>query len=116
MFRYEIRCWQEGIIADAAEAVTTQTVTTQSEIAQRLIGLVDAVPAFVWGVRIAGSEEMWNSNSVISYLLALAGLPADSYPPPPGGRAPGWRTGIALACLRDPLGANQRTSSVAKEK
>jgi hypothetical protein len=116
LFRYEIRCWEEGTIADVADAVTTETVTTESEIALRLVGLVGAVPAFVWGLRVAGSEEMWNSNSVISYLLALAGLPADSYEPPLGGRAPGWRTGTVLARLPNPLELDQRTKSVAKEK
>ena len=40
---------------------------------------------------------MWNSNSVVSWLIAAAGLPTDDLRPPPGGRAPGWDAGLALA-------------------
>jgi hypothetical protein len=40
---------------------------------------------------------MWNSNSVIAWLIARAGIPADAVAPPPGGRAPGWRSGLAVA-------------------
>jgi hypothetical protein len=40
---------------------------------------------------------MWNSNSVIAWLLADAGLPAEQLHPPPGGRAPGWWAGVSLA-------------------
>ena len=38
--------------------------------------------------------DMWNSNSVISWLLLATGLPAEEIRPPDGGRAPGWRAGI----------------------
>ena len=34
---------------------------------------------------------MWNSNSVIAWLLASSGLPMDEIGPPAGGRAPGWK-------------------------
>ena len=40
---------------------------------------------------------MWNSNSVISWLPTGAGLDPDAIPLPPGGRAPGWDAGIAVA-------------------
>jgi hypothetical protein len=40
---------------------------------------------------------MWNSNSVISWLLVRSGLPADAFQPPTGGRAPGWEAGIVTA-------------------
>jgi hypothetical protein len=40
---------------------------------------------------------MWNSNSVVSWLLAESGLPAERIQPPRGGRAPGWRAGVELA-------------------
>jgi hypothetical protein len=39
----------------------------------------------------------WNSNSVIAWLLARAGLSAETVRPPPGGRAPGWAAGVAVA-------------------
>jgi hypothetical protein len=40
---------------------------------------------------------MWNSNSTIAWLIARAGLDAESIQPPAGGRAPGWRAGVAVA-------------------
>ena len=42
---------------------------------------------------------MWNSNSVIAWLLA-AGLPMDGIGPPAGGRAPGWEAGLVAARRR----------------
>jgi len=44
-----------------------------------------------------GTGEMWNSNSVISWLLTKAGLPVETIQPPPGARAPGWDAGILVA-------------------
>jgi hypothetical protein len=41
--------------------------------------------------------RMWNSNSVISWLLDRTGLPTDSIHPPTGGRAPGWEAGLVTA-------------------
>jgi hypothetical protein len=40
---------------------------------------------------------MWNSNSMIAWLLVAAGLPADDLHPPPHGRAPGWHAGLEVA-------------------
>jgi hypothetical protein len=44
---------------------------------------------------------MWNSNSVIAWLLARSGLPTASIRPPAGGRAPGWQAGLAVATKQD---------------
>ncbi len=33
--------------------------------------------------------EMWNSNSVVAWLVAAAGIPTENVGPPPRGRAPG---------------------------
>jgi hypothetical protein len=41
--------------------------------------------------------EMWNSNSVISWLIASSGLSPESIEPPHGGRAPGWNAGLVVA-------------------
>ena len=46
--------------------------------------------------------EMWNSNSVIAWLLARTGIDAGTIHPPAGGRAPGWRAGLVVA-TRDEL-------------
>jgi hypothetical protein len=40
---------------------------------------------------------MWNSNSVIAWLLARSGLPVSTIKPPAGGRAPGWQAGLVTA-------------------
>jgi hypothetical protein len=44
---------------------------------------------------------MWNSNSVVSWLLARSGLPMEAIQPPAGGRTPGWAAGLITA-LREP--------------
>ena len=41
--------------------------------------------------------EMWNSNSVVSWLLASSGIDVAQIQPPPGGRAPGWTAGVVVA-------------------
>jgi hypothetical protein len=40
---------------------------------------------------------MWNSNSVIAWLVARAGLDAEAIQPPTRGRAPGWNAGLEVA-------------------
>jgi len=97
-FRYEVRCWRDGVIPDAGEAVESpQTLSNDPGQARRLLGLVASVPALIWGRDEAGTGDMWNSNSVIAWLLARSGLPTDEIRPPPGGRAPGWKAGILAA-------------------
>jgi hypothetical protein len=97
-FRYEIRRWRDGTIADVAEAVGGgQRVNADETFAHRVLELVPDVPPLLWGRKPLGAGEMWNSNSVISWLLARSGVDMDAIEPPPGGRAPGWSTGIELA-------------------
>lgn len=96
-FRYEVRCWREGVIADAGEAVEVQLLSGDEDRARQVLDLVASVPVMVWGRDELGVGEMWNSNSVISYLLARAGVHAESSPSPAGGRAPGWEAGILAA-------------------
>lgn len=98
IFRYEVRRWLEGAISDVADAVASpQRVSSDERQAQRLLMLTESVPAYVWGRDAFKLGEMWNSNSVISWLLTRAGLPVAQIHPPQGGRAPGWVTGIAVA-------------------
>jgi hypothetical protein len=101
LFRYEIRCWREGVIPDIAEAVESpHHLSSDPDRARHLLALVPQVPAPVWGRDELGSGEMWNSNSTISWLLALSGLDVESIPLPRGGRAPGWHAGIVSARRR----------------
>jgi hypothetical protein len=98
VFRYEVRCWPGGTIADAGEAVASpQLLSEDPGVARRLLGLVGSLPSPVWGRDELGAGEMWNSNSVIAWLLARGGLPTDEIGPPAGGRAPGWQAGLAVA-------------------
>jgi hypothetical protein len=98
LFRYEVRRWRDGIIPDVDEAVDSpRRVSDDPGCAQRLLELVPLVPTPVWGRDELHAGEMWNSNSVISWLIALSELDVDSIQPPPGGRAPGWRAGIVIA-------------------
>ena len=98
IFRYEVRRWRDGVIPDVDEAVESpQRLTDDPLLAQRLLDLVPAVPTLVWGRDESGAGEMWNSNSMISWLVACSGLPLEAAHLPTGGRAPGWHAGIVLA-------------------
>jgi hypothetical protein len=102
IFRYELRRWREGVIPDVAEAVESpQRLTNDVGLAQRVLALVPSVPTPVWGRDELRAGEMWNSNSVISWLIARCGLSAESIRPPAGGRAPGWRAGVVVARRRE---------------
>jgi hypothetical protein len=98
LFRYEVRRWRDGIIPDIAEAVESPArLTEDPDCARRLLELVPHVPTAVWGRDELRAGEMWNSNSLTSWLIARSGLDVESIRPPPGGRAPGWRAGIVTA-------------------
>jgi hypothetical protein len=66
---------------------------------RRLLDLVPLVPTAVWGRDELDAGDMWNSNSVISWLLTGAGIDAALIEPPHGGRAPGWKAGLVAAAL-----------------
>ena len=100
LFRYEIRRWRGGVIPDIAEAVASpRRVSDDPATSRRLLRLVPEVPCPVWGRDELGLGEMWNSNSVVSWLLVCAGVDVDAVCPPLGGRAPGWHAGVAAASL-----------------
>jgi len=98
VFRYEVRCWRDGVIPDVGEAVgSPERLTGDPRLARRVLDLVPSVPTPVWGRDELRAGEMWNSNSVISWLIACSGIPVESISPPAGGRAPGWRAGVVVA-------------------
>jgi hypothetical protein len=97
-FRYEIRRWRGGSIPDLAHAVSGPVrVATDIVRAQRVLDLAPSIPTPVWGRDELRTGEMWNSNSLISWLLARAGIDTDGLEPPVGGRAPGWNAGLVVA-------------------
>jgi hypothetical protein len=105
LFRYEIRRWRGGSIPDAGEAVSSPVrVANDLAPAQRVLDLVPSVPTPVWGRDELHTGDMWNSNSLISWLLERAGVDTDPLRPPPGGRAPGWDAGLVVARRGAPFG------------
>src|SRR6478672_6671151 len=98
IFRYEVRRWRDGVIPDIGEAVDSpRRLTGDAALGRRLLDLVPAVPPLVWGRDESRAGEMWNSNSLVSWLLTCSGLDVASVRVPPGGRAPGWHAGTVVA-------------------
>lgn len=98
LFRYEVRCWRDGSIPDAdwAPAPPTRFPVTRSEISA-LLERVSSVPRLTWGRDVFGVGDMWNSNSLICWLLHTAGTDTTQLVPPGGGSAPGWVSGRIAA-------------------
>jgi hypothetical protein len=112
IFRYEIRLWLGGHIPDVAEAVDSpRRLASDDDHARRVLELVAQVPTPVWGRDELGTGEMWNSNSVIAWVIARSGIDADSIQPPARGRAPGWRAGLVVARKHDEETARNAAAS-----
>jgi hypothetical protein len=117
ILRYEVRCWCGGVIPDVNEAVESpQRLTDDPDLAQRVLDLAPHVPTAVWGRDELGAGEMWNSNSLIAWLIARCGLAAESIHPPAGGRAPGWRAGLVVARRQETLPDSLSREPVAGRK
>jgi hypothetical protein len=98
LFRYEVRCWRGGSIPDLGDAVDgPRRLSSDPQVARRLLALVATVPTPVWGRDELKTGEMWNSNSMTAWLIAATGLSTDLLRPPPRGRAPGWHAGLEVA-------------------
>jgi hypothetical protein len=111
IFRYENRRWRNGVIADVDQAVASpRRLTDDPMLAQRVLELVPEAPTPVWGRDELRAGEMWNSNSLISWLIARSGLGVEGLQPPEGGRAPGWRAGLVVARRQE-----ARPDSVGRE-
>ncbi len=107
LVRYEVRCWRGGTIPDLDKAVESpRRLTEDARAARRILELAPEVPCPVWGRDGLGAGEMWNSNSVISWLVQRSGLDAAGIALPAGGRAPGWNAGIVVA-RREPDASSQ---------
>lgn len=112
LFRYEIRRWRDGRIPDIDEAVESpRCLSTDPDRAAQILELVPHVPTAVWGRDDLKTGDMWNSNSLTSWLLVSSRLDIDHLQPPSGGRAPGWHAGLVVArrnrvAATNPLGRN----------
>ena len=98
IFRYEVRCWACGHIPDIAEAVDSPVRTTDDpERVEGVLRILRGVPSLTWGRDELRTGEMWNSNSLVAWVLARTGHDMEDIGPPRGGRAPGWDAGLVLA-------------------
>ncbi len=101
VFRYEIRRWHEGRIPDLHSAVASPLrLAHDLFLARRVLDVLPSIPTPVWGRDELHLGEMWNSNSVISWVLASSGCDISGVNPPTGGRAPGWNAGIVAAARK----------------
>lgn len=104
IFRYEIRRWRDGVIPDLSDAVESpRRLTADPSVAQRLLDLAPSVPTLVWGRDEVHAGEMWNSNSIIAWMIVSAGLDVAQARLPVRGRAPGWQAGIVVASRAEQL-------------
>jgi hypothetical protein len=100
-FRYEVRCRDDGYIPDLSFAVDgPRRLSADRSQAASVLALTREVPRLTWGRDDLGAGDMWNSNSVVSWLLARSGHFASDVGPPSNGRAPGWRAGL-IAAIRE---------------
>ncbi len=98
MLRYEVRCWRDGRIPDVREAVDSpRRLACDPARAQHVLDVIGEVPTPVWGRDELRTGDMWNSNSVVSWIIVRCDLDSDAIHPPPGGRAPGWDAGLVVA-------------------
>jgi hypothetical protein len=112
IFRYEVRRWRNGVIPDIGEAVDSpRRLSDDVHRARLLLDIVPLVPIPVWGRDELGTGDMWNSNSVISWLLVGSGLPTEAIRPPRNGRAPGWEAGLVVARREQLSSSGGRTQS-----
>ncbi len=98
LFRYEVRVWRDGCVPDLGFAVGDPVcVPTDPGRVERLVTAGSEVPSLTWGRDELGLGDMWNSNSLVAWLLAATGHDVAALAPPGGGRAPGWTAGLELA-------------------
>ena len=98
LFRYEVRRWHNGVIPDRCEAVESpRRLSSDPGRAQQVLDLVPSFPTATWGRDEQQIGDMWNSNSLIAWLLARSGHDITQIAPPAHGRAPGWLAGLEVA-------------------
>ena len=98
LFRYEVRCWRDGRIPDVDEAVDSpQPLSHDADHGPTGPRPAAGLPRRTWGADEQHTGDMWNSNSLVSWLLARSGHDLTTVTPPAGGRAPGWSAGLVVA-------------------
>ena len=114
-FRYEIRRWRDGVIPDADQAVDSPVDLGATDgQARGLLALVPACPTPVWGRDELDTGDMWNSNSLVAWLLTACGTPrrrAGS-----AGPAAGLRDGTPESVSRNGRWTPSRSGPVASQE
>lgn len=98
-FRYEVRVRPGVAIPDLEHAVARTVLDEGDERAGLLLACTSDVPTLTWGRPVHGAG-MWNSNSVVAWLLRASGHDLRHVHPPEGWRAPGWRAGLVVGADR----------------
>jgi len=84
--------------ADLDEAADSpRRISDDRAKATRVLTLLPRFPAATWGRDELRTGDMWNSNSLIAWALARAGVGVSTLRPPTRGRAPGWSAGLVVA-------------------
>jgi hypothetical protein len=105
-FRYEVRCWRDGVIPDLDEAVDSpRRISEDHDVAAALLEVLSEFPTATWGRDELHTGDMWNSNSLVSWALVRSGVDVSTIAPPANGRAPGWSAGLETAARSQPLSA-----------
>lgn len=113
LFRYEVRCWRAGRIPDVAEAVDSpRRMSSDAVHAARVLELAPRFHTRTWALDEQRTGDMWNSNSLTSWLLVRSGHDVSTVSPPRGGRAPGWAAGVVVAAREGTARAPSLTSEV----
>lgn len=101
-FRYGVHRSRAGDFPDVSSAVGgPRRMSTDAGRAKALLALAPHFPTTTWGLDELHAGEMWNSNSLTSWLLARSGHTLVSVCPPAHGRAPGWSAGQVVAARHD---------------
>ena len=91
------------VISDLSAAIDGPVhVTSDAATTERILDLVPMVPTPTWGRDELKADGMWNSNSVISWILESAHISAAAGEPPRNGTAPGWHAGLVVAKRQPP--------------
>lgn len=98
LFRYEIRCRDDGVLPDREYAPEPpRRLPLEEGTACDIRGRLRTAPLHVWGRDPFGAGDMWNSNSLIAWLLETSGVDTRDLRPPRNGVAPGWIAGLVAA-------------------
>ena len=117
-FRYEVRCCRSGVIPDAADAVGGPVqLDTDLQRTRKLLDLVSQFPTVTRGRDELQTGDMWNSNSLTSWLLAKSGHNVWDVMMPLHGRAPGWSAGLqAAAQFTAPASPNRPAAETVRRR